>query len=259
LQERADWTGTGVLRIGVYRNDTWYLDLNNNLAWDGPATDAQFSFGASGLVPVVGDWNGDGKTKIGVFDPTTCAWYLDWNRNGRWDPGVDKMGFFGASGFVPVVGDWNGDGKDEVGMFNPANGAWYLDTNGNLSWDGTPTDKTGFFGVAGFTPVVGDWTGDGRTKVGVFNPANGAWYLDTNNNLSWDGSPTDQAGFFGTAGFTPIVGEWVGDGKTRVGVFNPANAAWYLDWNANLTWDGSPADKAGFFGVGGMTPIPGRW
>jgi hypothetical protein len=32
---------------------------------------------------VVGDWNGDGTTSIGVLDPTTMTWYLR-NENNAW-------------------------------------------------------------------------------------------------------------------------------------------------------------------------------
>jgi hypothetical protein len=257
---RGDWTGTGVVRAGVFRNGLWYLDLNDNLSWDGSPADLQTGFGASGFVPVVGDWNGDGRTEIGAFNPANGAWYLDWNGNGAWDgPGTDKSGFFGGAGFVPVVGDWNGDGKTDIGVYNPANGAWYLDADGDYNWNGASVDRTGFFGGAGFKPVVGDWLGDGKARAGVFNEGNGAWYLDLNNNLAWNGSPADGFGFFGMSGFIPFAGDWVGDGKSRVGVFNPSSGAWYIDKNASLTWEGSPVDGFGFFGAANTTPVPARW
>jgi hypothetical protein len=257
---RGDWTGTGVVRVGVFRSGTWLLDLDDDLIWDGPIEDMQGAFGVAGQVPVVGDWNGDGKCEIGVFDPGASAWYLDWNGNGQYDgPVVDKLGYFGASGFTPVVGDWNGDGKTDIGAYNPANGAWYLDANGNYNWDGMPADRFGFFGAAGFTPVVGDWTGDGRAKVGVYNSANAAWYLDANNNLNWDGTPADRSGLYGAPGYVPFVGDWLGDGIARAGVFDAANGVWCLDLNGNLVWDGTPADGRGVFGTSGMTLIPDRW
>ena len=63
-------------------------------------------FGASGWTPVVGDWNGDGKgTKIGIYKDGT--WYLDWNGNGVWDSGTDKVYTFGAAGWIPIIGKWS--------------------------------------------------------------------------------------------------------------------------------------------------------
>ena len=49
--------------------------------------DAAYSFGAPGWIPVVGDWSGNGMTKIGVTNGQ--QWYLDENGNGVWDYVVD--------------------------------------------------------------------------------------------------------------------------------------------------------------------------
>ena len=93
-----------------------------------------------------------------------------------------------------------------------ANGVWYLDLNGNGQWDGTPTDGLFYFGggVAGAVPVTGDWNGDGKTKIGIFVPATGSWYLDYNGNGAWDGTPTDNLFSFGggLAGALPVTGKW---------------------------------------------------
>ena len=78
----------------------------------------------------LGDWNGDNKIEIGVYQDG--VWYLDWNGNGVWD-GADKIYFFGAPGWINVTGDWNHDGKTEIGVTDGQQ--WYLDTNGNGVWD----------------------------------------------------------------------------------------------------------------------------
>ena len=62
-----------------------------------------------GWTELVGDWNGDGKSEIGIYKDT--VWYLDWNGNGAWDADIDKVYNFGATGWTSVVGDWNGDKK----------------------------------------------------------------------------------------------------------------------------------------------------
>ena len=192
-------------KIGVYNNGVWYLDYNGNGTWDGAAIDKNYNFGGPGNVSVAGDWNGDGITEIGVTNGVD--WYLDGNGNGTWDgPTIDKYGYFGITGYTPVVGDWNGDNKTEIGVTNGIN--WYLDNNGNGVWDSTPlSDKYGYFGITGYTPVVGNWNGDvNGTRIGVTNSVN--WYLDSNGNGTWDGTPSDKYGYFGITGWTPVVGRW---------------------------------------------------
>jgi len=37
---------------------------------------------------------------------------------------------------------------------------------------------------------VGDWTGTGQTRIGVFR--GGTWFLDLNGNGQWDGCEVDR-------------------------------------------------------------------
>ena len=59
-------------------------------------------------------------------------------------------------------------------------------------------------------PRVGDWNGDGRSKVGVFRMGF-FWVLDANGNTTFDGTGTglDKAfPFGGINGDVPVVGNW---------------------------------------------------
>jgi protocatechuate 3,4-dioxygenase beta subunit len=114
------------------------------------------------MIPVVGDWNGDGKDTVGVFNPSTGFWYLR-NSNTPGAPDVTPFAYGGAN-WTPVVGDWNADGTDTVGVVNPANETWYL-KNSNAA--GGP-DVTPFnYGGPGWTPLAGDWTGSTSTTVAL--------------------------------------------------------------------------------------------
>jgi hypothetical protein len=53
---------------------------------------------------------------------------------------------------------------------------------------------------------MGDWSGDGKTKAGAF--INGYWYLDYDGNGLFEGIGTDRIFAFGSAGDTPVVGNW---------------------------------------------------
>ena len=197
--------------IGVFQNGMWYLDANQSWDWNGANIDILgiFGVGVPNAIPVVGDWNGDGKTDIGIY--TDGIWYLDMNGNWQWDgEGVDVRGVFGVGlpNAIPVIGDWNSDGKSEIGIYS--DGSWYLDKNANWQWDDVPTDTYGLFGngLPNVIPVTGDWNGNGTTKIGVYSDGN--WYLDTNSNWQWDGTPTETYGLFGVGlgVVVPVTGNW---------------------------------------------------
>ncbi len=241
-------------KIGIFREGLWYLDYNGNGAWDGCGTDTCASWGSPGDLPVLGDWNGDGKTEYGIVRNGT--WFLDYNGNYAWDGcGVDKCIAWGDPGDTFIVGDWNGDGKTKIGVYR--SGTWYLDYNGNGLFDGCDTDKCiGWGGDLTDKVVVGDWNGDGRTKIGVYR--NGTWYLDYNGNGLWDGCGTDKCIAWGDPGDTFIVGDWNGDGKTKIGIYR--NGTWYLDYNGNGLWDGCGTDKCISWGGNPEDkPVIGDW
>jgi hypothetical protein len=78
-------------------------------------------FGYPNDVPVTGDWDGSGKTQIGVWRPSNATWYLG-----------DAGGFsktsvaFGQTGDIPITGDWTGSGITQLGVYDPVHAAFYL-------------------------------------------------------------------------------------------------------------------------------------
>lgn len=254
----GDWNGDGRIKAGVYHNGFWLLDYNGNGVWDGVGVDRFIALGGNGAgeVPVVGDWNGSGTTKVGVY--YKGFWLLDYNGNGQWDgtSGGDRfIALGGGAGETPVTGDWNGDGRVKVGIF--LNGTWSLDYNGNGVWDAA--DKTYSFSAgAGDVPVVGDWTGTHTAKIGVYHA--GFWLLDLNGNGQWDGTATDKfIALGGNPGETPVVGDWNGSGTTKVGFYY--KGFWALDYNGNGQWDGvAGGDRfVALGGAAGEQPIVAKW
>ena len=212
---------------GLFRSGEWRL----NSGFDGTA-ERSFSFGASGDLPVAGDWDDDRDASPGVF--RNGAWYL----NDGFDGTTERSLSYGISGDLPVVGDWNGDGIDTPGVFR--SGTWYL----NDGFDGT-TERTFSYGISGDRPVVGDWNGDGIDTVGVFR--NGEWHL----NNGFDGT-TERFFVYGTTGDRPAAGDWNGDGIDTAGVFR--NGEWHL----NDGFDGT-TERFFVYGASGDVPVAGDW
>ena len=81
----------------------------------------------------------------------------------------------------------------------------------------------------------------------------GTW--TTNGNGVWNAG-TDKEYNFGSAGWTPVTGDWNKDGRTEAGVYQ--NGVWYLDYNGNGVWNAG-IDKIYNFGGKGWTPLVEDW
>ncbi len=221
--------------IGVWRPTQGFLLRQSNTA--GPP-DIAVPLGQPGDQPVVGDWDGDGKTTVALF---RAGQFLLRNENAVGAPVTTVV--FGQAGDIPVAGDWTGKGFDSVGVFR--RGVFLLrNTNTSGAADiiinyGLPTDL----------PVTGDWDGDGRTTVGAFRPSTGFFFL-RNDNSSGN---ADLSFFYGLANDLPVAGDWDGDGVTTVGIFR---AGTFFLRNTNTA---GFADLAVGFGQAGDVPLAGRW
>jgi hypothetical protein len=252
-------------KVGTFRpsDGTFYLDYNGNGGWDGCGIDRCLSIGLNGDVPLIGDWDGTGTDKVGVFRPSDGAFYLDFDGNGKWGGcgagQPDRCLTIGLSGDTPLVGDWSGSGKAKVGTFRPTEQFFYLDVGRIGIWDGCDSDKCVPIGLNGDIAVVGDWSGTGSSKVGTFRPSDGAFYLDYNGNGLWDGCGIDRCLSIGLNGDIPVVGDWNGSGTAKVGTFRPSDGAFYLDYNGNGQWDGCGTDRCLKIGLDGDIPVVGDW
>jgi hypothetical protein len=110
------------------------------------------------------------------------------------------------------------------------------------------------FGNATDIPIVGDWTGTGEKRIGVFR--NGTWYLDTNGDGYLDAG--DQTVAFGQAGDIPVVGDWTGTGRIALGLYR--QGSFILDLSGHLT--GIPTgqlDATFSFGLATDIPVAADW
>lgn len=239
---KLDFTSDSV-DVGVYRGPAahFFFDRNNNHTWD--SGDQHFAFGLPNDQPLVGDWNGDGTLKAGVYRNGLV--FLDTNGNAVWDAG-DTFFAFGQTGDTALVGDWNRDGIDDIAIHR--GGYFSLDVNGNHAWD-NGADVAFAFGLPTDTPIAGDWNGDGYTDVGVYRQ--GLFFLDANGNRVWN--PTDRVFAFGLPTDRPLIGDWDYDGHSQAGVFR--SGRFFLDTNGNDQWD--PTDDTFIFGLTTDLPLAG--
>jgi hypothetical protein len=243
----------------------------------GPGLDLVEAFGGiPGDVPVTGDWSGTGTTKIGIYRPVNGLFLLDYNDNGTFDGcQIDRCYQFlpapPVAGDIPVAGDWTGTGTAKVGIYRPSTGQWFLDTNGDGVYEPAVDASTYFGGLSSDIPVVGDWTGTGAAKIGIFR-AGFLWLLNTSGNgTSYDtvfpfggvtGCTTPLPGIYASepAGSCdiPVVGDWNASGTTKVGVFR-LGFFWVLDTTGTHTFIQGVGQTFPFGGLSGDVPVTGKW
>jgi hypothetical protein len=201
------------------------------------------------------DYDGDGKSDLSVFRPSTGGWYLqnsssgfsavafgaatdrivpeDYDGDGRTDIAVYRDGLwyilkssdskflgvaFGSPTDIPAPADFDGDGRAELTVYRPSSGSWY---SFNLVNNAFTSVK---FGASEDKPVVADYDGDGRADYAVYRPSSGRWYI-----------LQSQAGFidvaFGISTDKAVPADYDGDGKTDIAVYRNGN--WYIIKSSN--------------------------
>ncbi|HSK73341.1 MAG TPA: VCBS repeat-containing protein [Pyrinomonadaceae bacterium] len=166
----GDWDIDGKADVAVYREGKnpgeqsyfYYRGTLNN-----PNGNITFiPFGQYGDLPVIGDYDGDGRIDPTIFRPSVGEWwYL------RSSDGANRAFQFGQNGDKPLSGDFTGDGKTDIAIFRPSTGEWFILRSEDYSYYAAP------FGTAGDVPVVGDYDGDGKDDIAVWRPSDGNWYV----------------------------------------------------------------------------------
>ncbi|MFI5593372.1 GH25 family lysozyme [Amycolatopsis sp. NPDC051758] len=189
------------------------LGVLDFLLSDDPAsnvhTRAVINYGNSPMVPIVGDWDGNGTDTPSGYDPTSATFLV----SNTPETGQAQYSFrYGNPGAQPLVGDWDGDGKDNIGV--RMGNTFFLRTSPVTS--GTETTTSVAFGDASDTPAIGDWDGDGKDNVGFYRPSAARFYLRTSANT--DPVDVTTVVLYGNTNAQPLIGDWNGDGKDNIGV-----------------------------------------
>jgi hypothetical protein len=229
---------TGPDTTGVFRpiNGLIFMKNKNETGF----ADIALNYGLPGDYPVVGDWDGNGTTTVGIYRGNT---FFLRNEN---TIGFATIVFdFGQVGDQPIAGDWDGDGVDTIGVIRPSLSQFML-RNSN---DAGPADMTFVLGNPGDVGIAGDWNGDGLDSTGVFRPSNGIIFLKDQNTTGF----ADYALNYGIPGDKPVMGDWNDDGIDTIGV--------YRDGLFYLRNENTIGFAEVIFGLGnpGDMPIAGNW
>lgn len=182
------------------------------------------------------DFDGDLRTDVSVFRPSTGVWYVSHSSNSTL-----RIQGFGLDGDIPTAEDFDGDNISDIGVFRPTSGVWYhYRSSDNIV-------GIAQFGVNGDIPSAADFDGDAKADHAVFRPSTGTWYVLNSSN------GTTHEVQFGLDGDTPVAGDYDGDGKFDIAVWRPSSGVWYWINSDGGQWQQRP------FGANGDIPVQGDY
>ncbi len=237
--------GNGTWQLVVVDDATGGGTTNNIMGgWSIDIT-AGGTFGAKRFTSA--DFDGDGKTDMGVFRGSNAFWYLRDNNtlNNRY------INFGSGGNDLPVPGDYDGDRRHDLAVIR-VSGAFGTPLSWFILNSSTNTLQTIQFGTPTDRAVPQDYDGDGRYDVAVYRPGDGNWYIRNSNNGA---APTFRAvQWGGQTGDIPVRGHFNGRDTADIGIYRPTDNTWYIA--PNPQGDSSYAVQ---FGTSGDLVVPGNY
>jgi hypothetical protein len=226
------------------------------------------------------DYDGDGRSDVGVFRPSTGTWYVLRSQSQTYE----RLQY-GQNNDVPVDANFDGDMKTDYAVWRPSTGEWWFISSST----GTPGGAR--WGLTGDKPVPADYDADGLTDLAVWRPSNGMTYIvkstggfqgaqwGTNGDMpahadvnydgkadfvvfrpstgTWftliSGTSTNEQYQFGQNGDIPVRGDFDGDQNADIAVWRPSDGTWWFRRSSNGSIGGFQ------WGTNGDRPVPGDY
>ena len=171
-------------------------------------------------MPLLGDFDGDGKTDFVVYRPESSAWIQLRSSDKTVVQTIWGIATSAGGRDVPVPGDYDGDGKTDHAVYRPATADWLV----LQSASGTPNVQNWGLAGGGDIPVPADYDGDSKTDRAVFRRATSEWFIRNSSS----GLVTVQRWGEAEKGEIPLPADYDGDGKADFAVYRPSIALWYV-------------------------------
>ena len=180
----------------------WYIEGSTN----GPFS---YRFGQAGDTPIPADFDGDGVSDLGIYEPDTGIWHIHASSNGY----SGKI-LGGAVGDWPLAFDVTGDDKADNIVYQK-NSTWHISASEDGSYTGI---NWGGFGMIpfGFTINIS------ADKLALYDPASRTFHVYPGGNANMLTLPV------GPDDMIPVCADYDGDGLTDFAAFSHSSGEWVI-------------------------------
>ena len=195
----GDFNGDGCDDIATFTRGSGgdvFVALSNGHTFVGSGIRWHDSFTFDDEVPVVGDFNGDGRDDIATFTlthvgATTKRVFVALSDGKRFTGSGVLWSVFGLylSKYVPAVGDFNGDGRDDIATFTRGStGDVFVGLSDGKRFNSISAWHD-LFAPGTELPGTGDFNGDGRDDIVTFTRGSAAdVFVALSNGNRFDGN-----------------------------------------------------------------------
>ncbi len=226
------------------------------------------------ILPLLGDFNGDGIVDIGTYNRDTGRWAVALSNASGFGSLTEWLNDFGAStDWQYVNGDFNGDGRTDIAIFNQSSGDWRVGTSSGVGFSDEGVWSTFSGASSNSIPITGDFNGDGVSDVGIYDKSNGEVNCAVSDKSKFVSIAPWISGLAHSDKAQPFSGDFNGDGLIDFGVFNDgdwsftvstgrkfiAQTEWNLTFGADKTPVVSDFNSDGLTDIGIFAKDSGLW
>ena len=119
-------------------------------------------------IPVIGNFDGNNITDIGVYRPSIQSFYYRiLGKSAPVNIQTVKLSEDAGLNGIPQISDYDGDGIDDFAVYNPQSNVFIIRKSSSGEETKTVVSNKDEYDLSPVTPVVGDFDGDGKSDPGV--------------------------------------------------------------------------------------------
>jgi RHS repeat-associated protein len=179
-------------------------------------------YDADSINPVMGDFNGDALTDLGLHNSDTGTWEICISAQGVFHNAVDWLTDFGTTrDWWPMAGDFNGDGKTDAAIYNYNTGELKVALSGGSGFTVSGTWLSFSSASSVWQPFTGNFNADKYTDFALYNKDTGEVKVALGTGSGF-GALTTWISSFGND-YIALSGDFNGDSLTDLCLFRKSS------------------------------------